>query len=109
MSRVKTCPTERYFLQERHRHIKRSYIASATSTKLLPEERLANATIMQAISDYKSALIKIAKCPRDYTALKYKLDCERFFRSKLFCIYCDLDGEVLIRRIQNEIRHSKKG
>lgn len=42
---------------------------------------LANAIIIQAAKDYKKALRRLKKFPKDKEALHTKRDCERFFRS----------------------------
>ena len=65
--------------------------------------KLANAIIIQAAKDYKKALRRLKKFPRDKEALHTKRDCERFFRSGWFERLTDLNGEVLIRKLNEEV------
>lgn len=83
--------------------MKNSKLAYVTNIELLPEKRLANAAIMQAVLDYRCALITVRKHPEDNNAKRMVFECERFFRSKAFGIYCDLDGEALMYKIQDEV------
>lgn len=74
-----------------------------------PYETLANAIILQAVRDYRTAL-KTLKKPiendkhraRYHRALSVKRDCERFFRSQWFFILCNFDGEELLKRLKVE-------
>ena len=63
---------------------------------------LANAIIIQAAKDYKKALRRLKKFPRDKEVRHTKRDCERFFRSGWFERLTDLNGEVLIRKLNEE-------
>ena len=64
---------------------------------------LANAIIIQAAKDYKKALRRLKKFPRDKEVRHTKRDCERFFRSGWFERLTDLNGEVLIRKLNDEV------
>lgn len=64
---------------------------------------LANAIIIQAAKDYKKALRRLKKFPRDKEVRHIKRDCERFFRSGWFERLTDLNGEVLIRKLNEEV------
>ena len=64
---------------------------------------LANAIIIQAAKDYKKALRRLKKFPRDKEVRHTKRDCERFFRSGWFERLTDLNGEVLIRKLNEEV------
>ena len=83
--------------------MKSSKLAYVTNIELLPEKRLANAAIMQAVLDYRYALVAVKKHPEDNNTKRMVFECERFFRSKAFGIYCDLDGEALMYKIQDEV------
>lgn len=83
--------------------MKNSKLAYVTSIELLPEKRLANAAVMQAVLDYRYALVTVMKHPENDAAKRMVFECERFFRSKAFGIYCDLDGEMLMYKIQDEV------
>ena len=67
-------------------------------------ERLANAIILQAVTDYRTALKKIRKNPGNRDAIDEALRIERFFRSGWYSQLTSVDGEYLIRRLQNEVR-----
>ena len=72
-----------------------------------PYERLANAIVLQAVSDYRVALKKIKAHPKNREAISEALEIEKFFRSGWYSILTDVDGEYLIRRLQDEIRKSE--
>ena len=72
-----------------------------------PYERLANAIVLQAVSDYRLALKKIKAHPKNREAISEALEIEKFFRSGWYSILTDVDGEYLIRRLQDEIRQSE--
>ena len=71
-----------------------------------PYERLANAIVLQAVADYRVALKKIKAHPKNREAISEALEIEKFFRSGWYSILTDVDGEYLIRRLQDEIRQS---
>ena len=54
-----------------------------------PYERLANAIILSAVADYRA------------------LQIEKFFRSPWYQQLTSVDGEFLIRKLQDEIRQSE--
>ena len=72
-----------------------------------PYERLANAIVLQAVSDYRVALKKLKAHPKNREAISEALEIEKFFRSGWYSILTDVDGEYLIRRLQDEIRQSE--
>ena len=72
-----------------------------------PYERLANAIVLQAVADYRVALKKIKAQPKNREAISEALEIEKFFRSGWYSILTDVDGEYLIRRLQDEIRQSE--
>ena len=72
-----------------------------------PYERLANAIVLQAVSDYRVALKKIKAHPKNREAISEALEIEKFFRSGWYSILTDVDGEYLIRRLQDGIRQSE--
>lgn len=72
-----------------------------------PHERLANAVILQAVSDYRAVLKKIKAHPKNRDAVNEALSIERFFRSGWYSQLTSVDGEYLIKRLQEEIRKSK--
>ncbi|MDA8227030.1 MAG: hypothetical protein M0T74_04895 [Desulfitobacterium hafniense] len=66
-------------------------------------EKLANAIIIQAVKDYRFALKKLAKHPRNDSALYTKREVERFFHSGFFSNLTSLNPEMLIRKLQEEV------
>ena len=78
--------------------------------KILAEdsyERLANAIILSAVSDYRAALKRVKRNQRSKTAIDEALRIEKFFRSPWYQQLTSVDGELLIRRLQDEIRQSE--
>ena len=67
-----------------------------------PYEELANAIIIQAVSDYRAAL-KAIKKDRGASGRKAIRECENFFRSKWFGVLTSVDPEYLMRKIREEI------
>ena len=72
-----------------------------------PYERLANAVILQAVTDYRVALKKIKTYPINKDARSEALSIERFFRSGWYSMLTSVDGEYMIRKLQGEIRQSE--
>lgn len=67
-------------------------------------EKLANAIVLQAVRDYRAALKRVARHPKDRDGLATKNECERFFRSGWFGILTEIDPEMLINRLQMEVQ-----
>ena len=72
-----------------------------------PYERLANAIILQAVTDYRVALKKIKTYPINKDARSEALSIERFFRSGWYSMLTSVDGEYMIRKLQGEITQSE--
>ena len=68
-----------------------------------PYELLAQAIIEQAALDYRKILINCKSNPQKEKFQNERADIERFFRSSHFSILTDLDGEMLISKIQKTI------
>jgi len=66
-------------------------------------ERLANAIILQAVKDYRNALKRLKKYPRNETALYTKREVERFFRSDWYTSLTTVDPEMLILKLNEEV------
>ena len=71
---------------------------------LEPYRALANAIILQAAKDYRKALRRIHKYPKDAAAIAEKDNCERFFHSDWYGILTKVDGDMLIRKLQEEVQ-----
>ena len=69
-----------------------------------PYERLANAIILQAVTDYRVALKRIKRKPEDWETIDEAMRVESFFRSGWYSQLTAVDGEYLIRRLQDEVR-----
>ena len=69
-----------------------------------PYERLANAIILQAVTDYRSVLKKIRRNPKNKDSVDEALRIERFFRSDWYSHLTSVDGEYLIRRLRDEVK-----
>lgn len=68
-----------------------------------PYERLANAIILQAASDYRRDLKKLKKNPQNRDVMNEVLQIEKFFRSPWYQVLTTVDGEFLIQKIRKEI------
>lgn len=68
-----------------------------------PYERLANAIVLQAVSDYRTVLQKIRKNPKNKEAVDEALRIERFFLSQWYQTLTSVDGEYLINRLRKEV------
>lgn len=62
-----------------------------------PYENLANAVVLQAVKDYRRALRCAGRTP-------LRSELERFFRSGWYRQLTELDGEYLMRKLQEECR-----
>ncbi len=67
-------------------------------------ERLANAIVLQAVKDYRLALKRLAKHPPNREALYTKKEVEEFFRSGFYETLTTVDGELLIQKLNEEVR-----
>lgn len=68
-----------------------------------PYKELANAIIVQAVKDYRDAVERLRYTPDDKSALHDKRSIEKFFRSNWFSILLDLNGELLLKKLKEEV------
>ena len=68
-----------------------------------PYQNLANAIILMAVKDYRTALKKLKKRPKYGPAQDMKNEVERFFRSDWYRELTSVDGEYLISKLQAEV------
>ena len=68
-----------------------------------PYERLANAIVLQAVSDYRTVLQKIRKNTKNKEAVGEALQIEKFFLSQWYQTLTSVDGEYLINRLRKEV------
>jgi hypothetical protein len=71
-----------------------------------PYENLANIIILLAVKDYRAAIKKLKKWPRNESAKTMKDEVERFFRSAWYRELTSVDGEFLISKLQAEVEES---
>ena len=69
-----------------------------------PYEELANAIVLQAVKDYRLALKRLAKHPRNREALYTKKEVEEFFQSGFYETLTTVDGEMLIQKLNEEVK-----
>jgi len=67
-----------------------------------PYENLANAIVLQAVKDYRETRKKLKKCKKNEDAKLMVSDCESFFRSDWFAVLTSVDGEMLLKKLQEE-------
>ena len=67
-----------------------------------PYENLAQAVILQTVKDYRTARKKLKYHPKNKDAKLMIEDCERFFRSDWFGVLTSVDGQMLLRKLQEE-------
>ena len=65
-------------------------------------EELANAIIIQAVNDYRSALKHLKKNPENKKAATMKRECERFFHSSWYTMLTDVNPNYILNRIREE-------
>lgn len=63
---------------------------------------LANAIIIQAVKDYKSAIQTLRKNPESKKAMKEALELEEFFHSGWYRTLTGVDAEYLLDRLRKE-------
>ena len=68
-----------------------------------PYKELANAIIVQAVKDYRDAMERLRYTPDDKSAQQEKRSIENFFRSNWFSILSDLNGELLLKKLKEEV------
>ena len=67
-----------------------------------PYQELANAIVLQTVTDYRRALAGISYCGKSPECVV--AECERFFRSYYFTILTKVSGEYLIDKIRKEVQ-----
>ena len=66
-------------------------------------EDLANAIILQAVEDYRKARKRVRTPPDQKIAQATIREVERFFKSWWFAQLTDVDGEMLLEKLQKEV------
>lgn len=68
-----------------------------------PYEELANAIVAQAAKEYKEALKRLKRNPKDRQGLRDKAEIETFFYSDWYGCLTTLDPDILIRKLTEEV------
>ena len=71
---------------------------------MTPYQRLANAIVEQAAKDYRSALKALARDSDNAYVQDEVKSIERFFRSRLYGILTNVDGDYLIDKLREEAK-----
>lgn len=69
-----------------------------------PYETLGNAVVIQAVRDYREAVVKLSHGKENHMAEATKNECERFFQSGYFNVFTELDGIALLSQLEKEVR-----
>ena len=67
-----------------------------------PYEKLANGIVIQAAKDYRTALRKLKRNPRNQLAKAEADSIERFFRSDWYKSLTEVDGEMVLQKLREE-------
>lgn len=73
-----------------------------------PYQELANAIVMQAVKDYRIALLHSKKRPDNNGYQIEVASLERFFRSGWFGELTSINAEYLIRRVNEEVQKNDR-
>ena len=65
-------------------------------------EKLANAIVIRAADDYRSARRKLKRNPRNQLALAEKDEIERFFLSSWIKVLTKANGGMILRKLKEE-------
>ena len=67
-----------------------------------PYEELANAIVLQAVTDYRKVLKLLKEHPKSIDANRMKKECVNFFNSQWFSALTNLNGKVLLKKLDKE-------
>lgn len=67
-----------------------------------PYENLKTAIVMQAVKDWRKAVRYLKKHPDSSEAEAMKADCEEFFKSDWFVTLTGMNGNRILRRLEQE-------
>ena len=67
-----------------------------------PYEELANAIILLAVQDWRSAVKTLKRNPDNAWAWQIKRECVAFFRSRWFGRLTRVDGIMLLKKLEEE-------
>lgn len=69
-------------------------------------QKLANAIVLSCVKSYRRSLKALKKNPKNKSAMKEALDCQAFFEGDWMKTLTEVDGEWLMRKLQEEVRES---
>lgn len=69
---------------------------------MTPYGSLANAVVLQAVKDWRSAVKTLKRHPKSQPALQMKEETEEFFLSDRFSAFTSIDGEALLNKLRME-------
>ena len=69
-----------------------------------PYRRLAEAIVLATVNEYRQALKRLCKYQKDTAAIAEKDNCEKFFHSNWYGMLTRVDGDMLIRKLQEEVQ-----
>lgn len=72
-----------------------------------PYEALGNAVVLQAVKDYRRAYKRLMRHPKDHQAERDVDEIEQFFTSDHFNTFTELDGTMLLHRLQDEMEEGR--
>ena len=72
-----------------------------------PYEALGNAVVLQAVKDYRRAYKRLLRHPKDHQAKRDVNEIEQFFTSGYFNTFTELDGTMLLHRLQDEMEEGR--
>ena len=68
-----------------------------------PYQDLAEAIIVRGANDWREATLRLKRRPGHKTSREKKAECERFFRSAWFTELTSIDGELILRMLEEEM------
>ena len=71
--------------------------------ELNPYRELANAIVVQAAKDYRKAVKRRRKYPKDKDAQREIRDLRRFFHSGWYSMLTEVDGDRLIKDLERSV------
>lgn len=69
-----------------------------------PEQRLANAIVLQAAKDYRIILYRLQYDSKDMGAINEKKRIENFFHSSWYELLTDVDADYILKGIENKVQ-----
>jgi hypothetical protein len=68
-----------------------------------PYEKIANAIVLQAVKDWRHAMVLIHRHPNSIEGQRLKHETEKFFQSKWFDFLTSIDGNALLQKLNEEV------